>query len=91
MWNYTSAGAEYSGMRVALAEPDAVTLDSTQHKGLFFIMPAVAKRLVETLSAAAVERIFGLVGDSLNGIIDSLRGHKEIVWMPSPEIDTTCR
>jgi pyruvate dehydrogenase (quinone) len=45
-------------------------------------MPTVAERLVETLSAAGVERIFGLVGDSLNGITDSLRGHKEMAWVP---------
>src|SRR5271154_132247 len=45
-------------------------------------MPSVAERLIQTLSAAGVERIFGLPGDSLNGITDSLRGHKEITWVP---------
>jgi pyruvate dehydrogenase (quinone) len=45
-------------------------------------MPTVAERLVETLSAAGVKRIFGLVGDSLNGITDSLRSHGEIAWVP---------
>jgi pyruvate dehydrogenase (quinone) len=45
-------------------------------------MPSVAERLIQTLSAAGVERIFGLPGDSLNGITDSLRGHKEIAWIP---------
>jgi pyruvate dehydrogenase (quinone) len=45
-------------------------------------MPTVAERLVQTLSAAGVERIFGLVGDSLNGITDSLLRHKEIAWVP---------
>jgi pyruvate dehydrogenase (quinone) len=45
-------------------------------------MPTVATRLVETLAAAGVERIFGLVGDSLNGITDSLLKHKDIAWVP---------
>jgi pyruvate dehydrogenase (quinone) len=45
-------------------------------------MPTVAKRVVETLGAAGVERIFGLVGDSLNAITDALLGHQEIAWVP---------
>ena len=45
-------------------------------------MPSVADRLVEVLSAAGVARVYGLVGDSLNGITDSLRKHSEIKWMP---------
>jgi pyruvate dehydrogenase (quinone) len=45
-------------------------------------MPTVAERLVQTLSAAGVQRIFGLVGDSLNGITDSLLRHKQIAWVP---------
>jgi pyruvate dehydrogenase (quinone) len=45
-------------------------------------MPTVAERIVQTLSAAGVERIFGLVGDSLNGITDSLLRHQEIAWVP---------
>ncbi len=45
-------------------------------------MPTVAKRVVETLGAAGVERIFGLVGDSLNAITDALLKHQEIAWVP---------
>jgi pyruvate dehydrogenase (quinone) len=44
-------------------------------------MTNVADRLVQTLSAAGVARIYGLVGDSLNGITDSLRGRGEIEWV----------
>ena len=36
-------------------------------------MANVADRIVETLEAANVRRIYGLVGDSLNGITESLR------------------
>src|ERR1700692_4463615 len=45
------------------------------------IMTNVADRLVQTLGAAGVSRIYGLVGDSLNGITDSLRGRGEIEWV----------
>jgi pyruvate dehydrogenase (quinone) len=44
-------------------------------------MTTVAERLVETLEAAGVERIYGLVGDSLNGITDSLRSRKKTEWI----------
>lgn len=43
-------------------------------------MKTVADRLVETLEAAGVERIYGLVGDSLNGITESLRQRGTIAW-----------
>ena len=36
---------------------------------------AVADQMVETFAAAGVERIYGIVGDSLNGFTDSLRRH----------------
>src|SRR5579863_8607118 len=45
-------------------------------------MATVADRLVQTLSAAGVGRVYGLVGDSLNGITDSMRAHGEIQWVP---------
>lgn len=41
----------------------------------------VADLLVETLAGAGVERIYGLSGDSLNGITDSLRAQKRIQWI----------
>jgi pyruvate dehydrogenase (quinone) len=41
----------------------------------------VADRMVETLAAAGVARIYGLVGDSLNGFTDSLRRHGKIAWL----------
>jgi pyruvate dehydrogenase (quinone) len=45
-------------------------------------MTTVADRIVQTLSAAGVARVYGLVGDSLNGITDSLRANGEIQWVP---------
>src|SRR5712672_316277 len=41
----------------------------------------VADQFVEVLVAAGVKRIYGIVGDSLNGITDSLRRQGEIEWM----------
>jgi pyruvate dehydrogenase (quinone) len=41
----------------------------------------VADQFVEILSAAGVKRIYGIVGDSLNGITDSLRRHGGIEWI----------
>jgi thiamine pyrophosphate-dependent acetolactate synthase large subunit-like protein len=41
----------------------------------------VADVLVETLAQAGVKRIHGLVGDSLNGITESLRQRKDIEWI----------
>jgi pyruvate dehydrogenase (quinone) len=41
----------------------------------------VADFIAETLHAAGVKRIYGVVGDSLNGITDSLRKQKAIEWM----------
>src|ERR1700749_1928114 len=45
-------------------------------------MANVADRIVESLEAANVRRIFGLVGDSLNGITEALRVRKRIEWIP---------
>ena len=46
-----------------------------------FEMANVADRIVETLEAANVRRIYGLVGDSLNGITESLRVREKIEWI----------
>jgi pyruvate dehydrogenase (quinone) len=44
-------------------------------------MANVADRIVQTLEAANVQRIYGLVGDSLNGITESLRVRDKIQWI----------
>ncbi len=41
----------------------------------------VADVLVETLAGAGVERIYGIAGDSLNGITDSIRGNARLQWI----------
>src|SRR5438067_13241169 len=42
----------------------------------------VADVLVDTLIAADVKRVHGLVGDSLNGVTDSIRPRKDLQWVP---------
>src|SRR5712672_3596568 len=44
-------------------------------------MTTVAESLVGTLAAAGVKRIYGIVGDSLNGITDEIRKRKTIEWV----------
>ncbi|RST31819.1 ubiquinone-dependent pyruvate dehydrogenase [Sphingomonas ginkgonis] len=41
----------------------------------------VADQIVETLQASGVERIYGVVGDSLNGITEALRRRGTIDWV----------
>src|ERR1700730_10874287 len=42
----------------------------------------VADVLVDTFVAAGVKRVYGLVGDSLNGVTDSIRPRKNLQWVP---------
>ncbi|MFC3909831.1 ubiquinone-dependent pyruvate dehydrogenase [Legionella dresdenensis] len=44
-------------------------------------MTTVAEVLVDTLGQVGVKRIYGIVGDSLNGITNALQKHKEISWI----------
>lgn len=44
-------------------------------------MTLVADVFVETLENAGIKRIFGIVGDSLNGITNALRKSKTIEWI----------
>src|SRR2546430_8307839 len=41
----------------------------------------VAQLLIETLVLAGVKRVFGVAGDSLNGITDTIRTQKNISWL----------
>ena len=43
-------------------------------------MPRIAEVMVETLASAGVERVWGVVGDSLNGFTDALH-RTPIKWM----------
>jgi pyruvate dehydrogenase (quinone) len=41
----------------------------------------VAEVFIETLVQAGVKRVFGVVGDSLNGLTNAIRQHKGIDWL----------
>ncbi len=44
-------------------------------------MTIVADQFVDVLLAAGVKRVYGIVGDSLNGLTDSIRRRKGIEWI----------
>jgi pyruvate dehydrogenase (quinone) len=44
-------------------------------------LKTVADQFAETLAAAGVKRIFGIVGDSLNGLTDAIRRQGKIQWI----------
>jgi pyruvate dehydrogenase (quinone) len=48
----------------------------------------VADVLVETLAEAGVERIYGISGDSLNGITDAIRVHERLQWVHTRHEET---
>jgi pyruvate dehydrogenase (quinone) len=48
-------------------------------KGWF--MKTVADQFAETLASADVKRIYGIVGDSLNGLTDAIRRQAKIEWV----------
>ncbi|HEY1940901.1 MAG TPA: ubiquinone-dependent pyruvate dehydrogenase [Roseiarcus sp.] len=45
------------------------------------MMRTVAEQFAETLAAAGVKRIYGIVGDSLNGLTDAIRRQGKIEWI----------
>jgi pyruvate dehydrogenase (quinone) len=49
--------------------------------GALLMSMNIADLLVHTLASAGVKRIYGVVGDSLNGINDALHRQKKIAWM----------
>jgi pyruvate dehydrogenase (quinone) len=41
----------------------------------------VAEQFVEVLVTAGVKRVYGIVGDSLNGLTEAIRRHGKIEWI----------
>jgi pyruvate dehydrogenase (quinone) len=41
----------------------------------------IAKMIVDTLAAVGVKQIYGVPGDSLNGITDAIRTHSSVAWI----------
>lgn len=44
-------------------------------------MSTVAEVLVETLALSGITRVYGLPGDSLNGVTDTIRTRKDMQWV----------
>ena len=44
-------------------------------------MPTVAETMIATLKANGVKRIYGVAGDSLNGLTDAMRKDGTIDWL----------
>ena len=47
----------------------------------FMAQRLVAEMMIETLVAAGVKRIYGVVGDSLNGLLEEIRRCEDIEWI----------
>lgn len=45
-------------------------------------MKTVAELVVDAMELAGVERIYGVAGDSLNGVTDNIRTRKGMSWVP---------
>ena len=43
--------------------------------------PTVAKQLIDVLQQVGVERVYGIVGDSLNPVVDAIRRTEGIEWV----------
>src|SRR5271156_1248882 len=41
----------------------------------------IANIIVDTLESVGVKRVYGVPGDSLNGITDAIRTHKSVAWV----------
>ena len=57
------------------------TKGPNHQRNRFMAQKLVAEMIIETLVAAGVKRIYGVVGDSLNGLLEEIRKSKEIEWI----------
>src|ERR1700687_4047071 len=56
-------------------------IPESAHRERIVMAKAVADQFAEILAAAGVKRIYGIVGDSLNGLTDSIRRQGKIEWV----------
>src|ERR1700686_4919178 len=67
--------------KAPLLSPGKQTILSALLSRTSEIMKTVADQFAETLAAAGVKRIYGIVGDSLNGLTDAIRRQGKIEWV----------
>src|SRR5216684_123183 len=56
-------------------------IPESAHRERFVMATTVADQFAETLAAAGVKRIYGIVGDSLNGLTDAIGRQGKIEWV----------
>src|ERR1700680_1459085 len=56
-------------------------IPESAHREGVVMAKTVADQFAETLAAAGVKRIYGIVGDSLNGLTDAIRRQGKIEWV----------
>jgi pyruvate dehydrogenase (quinone) len=44
-------------------------------------VPTIAEQIIDVLAVNGVRRVWGLPGDSLNGLTDAIRQHDDVEWM----------
>ncbi len=59
----------------------SIAFQPSRQKNLKTVAKKVAELFLEVLASAGVERIYGVAGDSLNGITDSVRVNHGIEWV----------
>src|ERR1700732_4525599 len=67
--------------KAQLLSPESRRYQERCSQGKSEIMKTVADQFAETLAAAGVKRIYGIVGDSLNGLTDAIRRQGKIEWV----------
>src|SRR3954469_14806878 len=65
----------------AISGRDGPSPGRTSRRGTRMSRHNLADLMVETLAAAGVSRIYGVVGDSLNGLTEALRRRETIEWV----------
>src|SRR5271169_4566724 len=61
--------------------PQHDPIDHIRNRSRSEPMTTVADQIAESLAAAGVKRIYGIVGDSLNGLTDAIRRQGKIEWL----------
>src|SRR5271168_4649323 len=79
--------------RYCRSQPVELVASSANRAEGTFMPKKVADQLAETLAALGVKRVYGVVGDSLNGILDCHRYRVPVLaiaaQIPSPEIGSS--
>src|SRR6202049_832202 len=76
-----STRSNIGASKAPLLSPRKQTLPSALLSKRSEFVKTVADQFAETLAAAGVKRIYGIVGDSVNGLTDAIRRQGKIEWV----------